>query len=203
MCVCAGRGGGIWSDGFFFYCLFFFCLLGEHFKNVVTPLVKHVRLHLIDPQEIMKASTSHHCFSCRFDPSPLPSPLSPPPLPPLPTRWSFHQASSKWTKSWQLWRIKSTLIRLKWITTPCSAHERNPVCSARDDDTYVVSFWQFLSFVDSRKQMSLSLVLSRSCILNIAFVVTIYIPCTLADWEPPFELQTHHFCSLQAIFLLH
>ena len=30
---------------------------GPDFKTLVTPLVKHVRLHLIDPQDIMKVNT--------------------------------------------------------------------------------------------------------------------------------------------------
>jgi len=29
---------------------------GPDFKTLVTPLVKHVRLHMIDPQDIMKVS---------------------------------------------------------------------------------------------------------------------------------------------------
>ena len=33
---------------------------GPDFKTLVTPLVKHVRLHLIDPQDIMKVYTDRY-----------------------------------------------------------------------------------------------------------------------------------------------
>ena len=31
---------------------------GQDFRSLVTPLVKHVRLHLIDPQDIMKVPST-------------------------------------------------------------------------------------------------------------------------------------------------